>query len=126
MRVPKDPNLYLTIFTAIGVGVVLVFWLLTPVYTPHLEEEAGHGGSVKPEQALATVDATLQAAEKTLADMGEGEGKAEVKSVEEKGKTKKTIAVKKPIGHTEHSMTNQGRKSGESLHSHDGGGDHGH
>ena len=125
MRVPKDPNLYLTIFTAIGVGVVLVFWLLTPVYTPHLEAESGHGGSVKPEQTLATVDATLQAAEKTLADMGEDEGKTGVKSVEGKGKTK-PVSMKKPSGHAEHTMTNQGHKSGESLHSHDGGGDHGH
>ena len=68
MKVPKDPNLYLTVFVGIGVAVVLAFWLLTPVYTPHLEHEP-EPATVKPEQALGQVDAMLAAAEKTLVEM---------------------------------------------------------
>lgn len=69
MKVPKDPNLYLTVFTSICVTIVLAFWLLTPVYTPHLEDDAEHAAAVKPEQALGQVDAMLTAAEKALAEM---------------------------------------------------------
>ncbi|GEM_PF-2948095 len=69
MQVPKDPNLYLTVFTGICVTIVMMFWILTPEYTPHLEEESEHTAVVKPEQALGQVDAMLTAAETTLAEM---------------------------------------------------------
>ncbi len=81
MKVPKDPNLYLTVFMGIGVAVVLAFWLLTPVYTPHLDHEPEHA-TIKPEQALAQVGAMLAAAEKTFLEMDaeKGEEIVELKS----------------------------------------------
>ena len=87
MKVPKDSDLYLTVFTVICVTIVMVFWLLTPVYTPHLEEESKHAAKAKLGQALAQVDATLTAAEKTLAKMAAKEGG----KMEESGEAKKEI-----------------------------------
>lgn len=97
MKVPKDPNLYLTVFTSIGVTIVLAFWLLTPVYTPHLEDEAEHAAAVKPEQALGQVDAMLAAAEKILAEMDAEKGG-------EKAESPKVVPVSVPDVRAEHDM----------------------
>jgi hypothetical protein len=83
VQVPKDPNLYLTVFTGICVTIVVAFWILTPVYTPHLEEESEHAALIKPEQALGQVDAMLTAAETTLAEMGGGEMESKALSTQE-------------------------------------------
>ena len=138
MKVPKDPNLYLTVFTGIGVTVVMVFWLLTPVYTPHLEE-AEHAASVKPEQALGQVDAMLTAAEKILAEMNAEEGEEKAKSqgqatkkppTGEKLKPAMAVPVSVPDAHAEHDMAGHDPEPEpepeESSHSHEAGGDHGH
>ncbi len=142
MKVPKDPDLYLTVFVAIGVGIVMVFWLLTPVYTPHHEEgeepEAHAAAKVKPAQALAQVDATLAAAEKTLAEMKAKDGGKVEKAVDSKKDLTKAVPVvesSKPAevvpasshdDHAGHDMASQDHESEESSHDHGGGGDHGH
>ncbi len=141
MKVPKDPNLYLTVFTGICVTVVVAFWLLTPVYTPHLEEEIEHTASVKPEQALGQVDAMLTAAEKTLAEMDAEKGGEKAKSQDqatqkpptgEKPKPAMAVPVSVPDAQAEHGMAGHDMpgyeepEPEESSHSHEAGGDHGH
>ena len=135
MKVPKDPDLYLTVFTGICLTVVVAFWLLTPVYTPHLEEETEHSASVKPEQALGQVDAMLTAAEKTLAEMNAEEGEEKAESQDqatkkpptgEKPKPAMAVPVSVPDAHAEHDMPDHDPEPEESSHSHEAGGDHGH
>ena len=156
MQVPKDPNLYLTVFTGICVTIVMMFWILTPEYTPHLEEESEHTAVVKPEQALGQVDAMLTAAETTLAEMdvekgGGGtestNGVAKKMSAENDSGLANVISTSVPdAGHDHaagghdhaagdpghdmsdpgHDMGEQHHKPEESSHSHDAGGDHGH
>lgn len=135
MKVPKDPNLYLTVFTGICVTVVVAFWLLTPVYTPHLEEETGHAALVKPEQALGQVDAMLTAAEKTLAEMDAAKGGEKAESIKEVSKTLPAEEALKPVKiapvsvpdiHAGHDMAGHEPEPKESSHSHEAGGDHGH
>lgn len=135
MKVPKDQNLYLTVFTGICLTVVLAFWLLTPVYTPHLEDETEHAAAVKPEQALGLVDAMLTAAEKTLAEMDAGKGGEKAESTDEPTKTSpakeaskpaKVVPASVPDAHAEHDMAGHKPEPEESSHSHEAGGDHGH
>ncbi len=140
MKVPKDPNLYLTVFTGICLTIVMAFWLLTPVYTPHLEEETEHSASVKPEQALGQVDAMLTAAEKTLAEMNAEEGEEKAESQDqatkkpptgEKPKPAMAVPVLVPDAQAEHDMAGHDMpdhdpEPEESSHSHEAGGDHGH
>ena len=96
MKVPKDPNLYLTVFTGIGVTIVMAFWLLTPVYTPHLEHDEP-GASVRPAQALGQVDAMLTAAEQTLAEMDAKEGGDKAESTNEHTQTLPAKEGSKPV-----------------------------
>ncbi len=137
MKVPKDPNFYLTVFAGIWVCIILVFWGFTPVYTPHLEEDSEHAGaSLKPEQALGQVDAMLAAAEKTFAEMdAEKNGeKAELTSettkplpAKEGSKSAKVEPALVPDAPpAEHDMAGQDHGPEGSSHSPEAGGDHGH
>ena len=132
MKVPKDPNLYLTVFTGIGVTVVMAFWLLTPVYTPHLEHEPEHA-SVKPEQALGQVDALLTAAEKTLVEMDAEKGGEKVGSKDKPTKTLSAQESSMPAKVVPTSVSDVGHDEAghepapeESSHSQEAGGDHVH
>jgi len=132
VKVPKDPNLYLTVFTGIGVTVVMAFWLLTPVYTPHLEHEPEHA-SVKPEQALGQVDALLTAAEKTLVEMDAEKGGEKVGSKDKPTKTLPAQESSMPAKVVPTSVSDVGHDEAghepapeESSHSQEAGGDHVH
>lgn len=138
MKVPKDPDLYLAVFTGIGVTVVMAFWLLTPVYTPNLDQEIEHEVLIEPERALAQVDATLTAAEKTLAAMGVEESDKAMQSdpldkqaVEKrqlvgKGATNGVLPSSGSDMDAGHDMTDQDHQRDESSHTHEAGGDHEH
>ena len=100
---------------------------MTPVYTPHLEEDSEHAGaSLKPEQALGRVDAMLAAAEKTFAEMNVEKSGDKAKSTD---KATKTLPVKegsKPEKVVPASVpaTEPDHQSEESSHSHEAGGHH--
>jgi len=134
VKVPKDPSLYLTVFTGIGVTVVMAFWLLTPVYTPHLEESE-HAALLKPEQAIGQADALLTAAEKTLADMdaktsgGGMKGLSDTSTMtptSEASTPKKIAPTSLPDAHAGRGMGGEHLEPAASSHSHEAGGDHGH
>ena len=134
MKVPKDPNLYLTVFTGIGLTVVMAFWILTPVYTPHLEE-GEHAALLKPEQAIGQAGALLTAAEKTLAEMdakASGRGAealsdtSTMKPTSEASTPNKIAPASVPAPRAGHDMGGEHLEPAALSHSHEAGGDHGH
>ena len=77
LRIPRDQPLLLTAFTGVGIVLIMVFWGLLPVSTPHPHEEYEfiHVKKVEEkivpktviqnaEQILARAEATLQELEK--------------------------------------------------------------
>jgi hypothetical protein len=82
MRVPADQPLMLTVFTAVGVSMVLLLWAFMPVTTPH-----PHESYRKDEKKVAPVlkpTETLQKAERVLT-----QAEASVQVLEEKVKKSK-------------------------------------
>ena len=75
LRIPKDQPLVLTAFTGTGVVLVLLFWGLIPVSTPHPHEEYEfvHVQNVEekivPKDVMKRAEQTLARAEATLKEL---------------------------------------------------------
>ncbi len=66
LRIPKDQPLFLTAFTGVGVVLVVLFWGLLPVSTPHPHEEYEFIDVKKVERKIVPKD-VIKSAEKVLA-----------------------------------------------------------
>ena len=72
LRIPKDQPLLLTVFTGTAVALIVLFWSLLPVSTPHPHEEYEfvHVNKVEqrivPREVIATTEQILSRAEATL------------------------------------------------------------
>ncbi len=98
MNAPKDQCLFLTVFVAVSLSVILLTWVLMPVYH-HGEyyegEETEHqsGGNfnlvLSPEKLLRKVNAAIQQGEGALVELEAKEGGKEAEaSGENKAKEK--------------------------------------
>ncbi len=66
LRIPKDQPLFLTAFTGVGVVLVVLFWGLIPVSTPHPHEDYEFINVEKVERKIVPKD-VIKSAEKVLA-----------------------------------------------------------
>ena len=66
LRIPKDQPLFLTAFTGVGVLLVVLFWGLIPVSTPHPHEDYEFINVEKVERKIVPKD-VIKSAEKVLA-----------------------------------------------------------
>lgn len=66
LRIPKDQPLFLTAFTGVGVVLVVLFWGLLPVSTPHPHEDYEFIDVKKVERKIVPKD-VIKSAEKVLA-----------------------------------------------------------
>lgn len=71
LRVPADQPLMLTVFTATGIALILLFWSLVPVMTPHphelyRKESAKVEAPLKPADALQKTEQIVARAEVAL------------------------------------------------------------
>lgn len=94
LRIPKDQPLFLTAFTGVGVVLVVLFWVLLPVSTPHPHEDYEFIDVKKVERKIVPKD-VIKSAEKVLA-----RAEATIKELEKKNpggdktKDEKTPAAK--------------------------------
>ncbi len=94
LRIPKDQPLFLTAFTGVGVVLVVLFWGLLPVSTPHPHEDYEFIDVKKVERKIVPKD-VIKSAEKVLA-----RAEATIKELEkenptgDKTKDEKTPAAK--------------------------------
>ena len=94
LRIPKDQPLLLTAFTGVGVVLVVLFWGLLPVSTPHPHEDYEFIDVKKVERKIVPKD-VIKSAEKVLA-----RAEATIKELEKKNpggdktKDEKTPAAK--------------------------------
>jgi hypothetical protein len=94
LRIPKDQPLLLTAFTGVGVVLVVLFWGLLPVSTPHPHEDYEFIDVKKVERKIVPKD-VIKSAEKVLA-----RAEATIKELEkenpggDKTKDEKTPAAK--------------------------------
>lgn len=98
MRVPADQPLMLTVFTAVGVCMVLLLWAFMPVTTPHPHEsyktdEKKAAPVLKPAEALQKAERVLTQAESSVQALEEkakkGKGKAPAPDKKAAAKQKK-------------------------------------
>ncbi len=98
MRVPADQPLMLTVFAATGVTLVLLFWAVMPVTTPHPHEsykqdEKKAAPALKPTEALQKAERVLTQAEASVqaleAKAKKSKGKAAAPAKKEAAKPKK-------------------------------------
>lgn len=92
LRIPSDQPLLLTVFTAAGVILVLLFWAVMPVTTPHPNEEYGKPAvkaepPFKPTEALqktekliTQAEASLEVLEAKVKDEAKGKGQGKAKA----------------------------------------------
>lgn len=92
LRIPSDQPLLLTVFTAAGVILVLLFWAVMPVTTPHPNEEYGKPAvkaepPFKPTEALqktekliTQAEASLEVLEARVKDEAKGKGQGKAKT----------------------------------------------
>ncbi len=66
LRIPRDQPLLLTAFTGSGVVLIVLFWVLLPVSTPHPHEEYEFVDVQKVEETIVPKK-VIQSAEQTLA-----------------------------------------------------------
>lgn len=78
LRIPKDQPLFLTAFTGVGVVLVVLFWGLLPVSTPHPHEDYEFIDVKKVERKIVPKD-VIKIAEKVLA-----RAEATIKELEKK------------------------------------------
>ncbi|MCH7614855.1 MAG: hypothetical protein IH978_03820 [Nitrospinae bacterium] len=78
LRIPKDQPLFLTAFTGVGVVLVVLFWGLLPVSTPHPHEDYEFIDVKKVERKIVPKD-VIKSAEKVLA-----RAEATIKELEKK------------------------------------------
>lgn len=94
LRIPKDQPLLLTAFTGTGVVLVLLFWGLMPVSTPHPHEEYEfvHVEKVEkkivPKDVIKHAEQTLARAEATLKELEAEKPAGEQPKEEKKAATK--------------------------------------
>ncbi len=75
LRIPQDQPLLLTAFTGVGVVLIMLFWGLLPVSTPHPHEEYEfvHVKKVEkkivPKKVIQSAEQTLARAEATLQEL---------------------------------------------------------
>jgi hypothetical protein len=98
MRVPADQPLMLTVFTAVGVTMVLMLWAFMPVTTPHPHEsykkdEKKSAPLIKPAEALQKAERVLTQAETSVQALEQkakkSKGKAPAPDKKEVAKPKK-------------------------------------
>ena len=98
MRVPADQPLMLTVFTAVGVSMVLMLWAFMPVTTPHPHEsykqdEKKAAPALKPTEAIQKADRVLTQAETSVRALEEkarkSKGKAPAPDKKAEAKQKK-------------------------------------
>jgi hypothetical protein len=98
MRVPADQPLMLTVFTAVGVTMVLLLWAVMPVTTPHPHEsykkdEKKAAPVLKPTEALQKAERVLTQAEASVQALEEkakkGKGRAPAADKKAAAKPKK-------------------------------------
>ncbi len=147
MRVPADPPLLLTAFVGTGLLLVLLFWGVMPVTTPHPHED--YKGKLaakkveppfKPTDALDKADRLLAKAEAALEALeakkqAEEREKPQAKGPKEgkpgeKGKTMvekaKAPSAPKETVKTRSESGTAVKAGGDGPHSHESGGDHTH
>lgn len=84
LRVPADQPLLLTVFTATGVVLVLLFWAFMPVMTPHPHEDYPREPvkmepPFKPTEALEKTEKLIGQAESAIQALSKSKAKSKVK-----------------------------------------------
>jgi hypothetical protein len=83
LNTPKDQYLFLTVFVAVSLSVILITWLLMPIYhrgefyegETEKEPQVGMNLVLSPEGLIEKVDAAIQTGEAALVQL-EAEGEA--------------------------------------------------
>jgi hypothetical protein len=84
MRVPADQPMMLTVFTAVGVSMVLLLWAFMPVTTPHPHES--YKKDEKPVAPVLKPTEAIQKAERVLTQAEASVQALEAKAKKSKGK----------------------------------------
>ncbi len=116
LRIPKDQPLLLTAFTGVGIVLIVLFWGLLPVSTPHPHEEYEFVHVKKAEEKIVPKQ-VIQSAEQTLA-----RAEATLKTLEQDNPAGETPAEKNAAAHEESTASG---KPDSANHDH-GHGDHDH
>ncbi len=116
LRIPQDQPLLLTAFTGVGVVLIVLFWGLLPVSTPHPHEEYEFVDVKKVEEKIVPKK-VIQRAEQTLA-----RAEATLKELEKDNPVGETPAKKKAAAQEESTASGKPDSSG---HDHEHG-DHEH
>ena len=104
LRIPRDQPLLLTAFTGSGVVLVLLFWGLLPVSTPHPHEEYEFvnvkkvEAKVEPKKVIQSAEQILARAEATLKELEKDKPAGEAPKAEKQAATnEKPAAQEKPM-----------------------------
>ncbi len=99
LRIPRDQPLLLTAFTGTGVVLIMVFWGLIPVSTPHPHEEYEFVGARKveekivPKKVIQSAEQVLARAEATLKELEKDNPVAEAPKEEKQAAAQEKPAV---------------------------------
>jgi hypothetical protein len=104
LRIPRDQPLLLTAFTGSGVVLIVLFWGLLPVSTPHPHEEYEFVDvqkveeTIVPKKVIQSAEQTLARAEATLKELEKDNPVKETPKPEKKAESKaKAAAQEKPV-----------------------------
>ncbi len=104
LRIPRDQPLLLTAFTGSGVVLIVLFWVLLPVSTPHPHEEYEFVDvqkveeTIVPKKVIQSAEQTLARAEATLKELEKDTPMGETPKPEKKAESKaKAAAQEKPV-----------------------------
>lgn len=99
LRIPRDQPLLLTAFTGTGVVLIMVFWGLIPVSTPHPHEEYEFVDARKvekkivPKKVIQSAEQVLARAEATLKELEKDNPAAEAPKEEKQAATQEKPAA---------------------------------
>ena len=117
LRIPRDQPLLLTAFTGSGVVLIVLFWVLLPVSTPHPHEEYEFVDvkkveeTVVPKKVIQSAEQTLARAEATLKELEKDNPAGETPKAEKQAAAQeKSAPPEKPVA---------SGTSGSSGHEHD-------
>ena len=128
LRIPRDQPLLLTAFTGTGIVLIMVFWGLIPVSTPHPHEEYEFvdAGKVEekivPKKVIQSAEQVLARAEATLKELEKDNPVAEAPKEEKQAAAQEKPAVPPAPAAAEKPSATPASSDG---HSHDHG-DHQH
>ena len=109
LRIPRDQPLLLTAFTGSGVVLIVLFWVLLPVSTPHPHEEYEFVDvkkveeTIVPKKVIQSAEQTLARAEATLKELekdnpaGETPKAEKQTAAQEKAAPQKAAPQEKPV-----------------------------